>query len=966
MKINRKSKAIALCFILIIVFFLSLTPVEGREIDIKKAIIGKWLSESETSGIEVKETIEFFEDGTFLEESLSPEVQITSSLRILEPPPYKVGQTITAEFSIRNAGTAPITFDILTVGGRLNDECPQDKCPDFEWKMDITLKPGESYLYRGKLTLEYPGNYHFFTAYRTKDGWNKAIPEAPGVSNTLDIHVELPNNFSGSSQTLKLKSSWSSQNAKELIILIKCKNITQKGDKIKADVELWNNTLTWAYVEQDFTVRKKGQIPIQTDGVYLLGPLYTKDLGTIEFSKGSFLHFNAKTAKGVGHLVGRPENTMLLGALMVDLALRGFFKEELLPNTFDRFHESLLKSGIRFIDPLFYTITSHCSGHLGVFGRAITMNNTEDAIEALGEFLVCTTKSDIIKKLKEWLKKRSSEKIAEKWAKKFISMKDFLNLPMRATLMAILTKYTLNAPSESWARIEAVEAGSNAYPQITSSLRIFPIKEKYEKYLVGDILTAEFTIKNNGITPITFDVLTVGGRLNGKYPNDKYPDFDWKKNVSLKPGETYFYSGKLKLKYPGNYHFFVTYKTKEGWHQDIPKLPEVTNTIDIKVGEKCDFKVGEKSPYNYKIDYSRAQINGWKNPLGEDSVLETNTKYDFDSEIYCQNYPGKRHTGVDIHAKEKSDVYPIGTGKVAEVVRSEDPWECVVIIQHNYFDNEGKERSFFAVYGHVYAEPDVKKDVDVTDLTIPIGKIVQAGSPSHLHFGINKSSRIEDFKNSGKDLGWGRTPEEIDPRDLNWVDPFVFLSSIKPAWKVYRLGAISYSVPADWKVYFDGANDLVQYTGNGHGRIIATEKTPGCSRVHYTNKGHTTFMINVTDSISEFETGKGRIIHYDGYEGKIIEDPTKDSHGSITISHLGRFIGSFKIKVAGFPVTVCILQLTEKDGLQPFGEALNYSFALIKDGKYYSFLLISTDPEYQKTIFEQLVSRITFFSPNRD
>jgi len=39
---------------------------------------------------------------------------------------------------------------------------------------------------------------------------------------------------------------------------------------------------------------------------------------------------------------------------------------------------------------------------------------------------------------------------------------------------------------------------------------------------------------------------------------------------------------------------------------------------------------------------------------------------------------------------------------------------------------------------------------------------------------------------------------------------------------------------------------------------------------------------------------------------------------------------------------------------------------LIKDGKYYSFLLISTDPEYQKTIFEQLVSRITFFSPNRD
>jgi len=117
------------------------------------------------------------------------EPQIISSLRILEPPPYRVGQTITGEFSIKNIGTAPVTFDVLTIGGRLNSVCPEEKCPDFTWKENITLHPGEVYHYKGKLTLEAPGNYHFFTAYRTKDGWNTAIPTAQGVTNTVDIKV---------------------------------------------------------------------------------------------------------------------------------------------------------------------------------------------------------------------------------------------------------------------------------------------------------------------------------------------------------------------------------------------------------------------------------------------------------------------------------------------------------------------------------------------------------------------------------------------------------------------------------------------------------------------------------------------------------------------------------------------------------------------------------------------------------
>lgn len=129
---------------------------------------------------------------TFLDdkESVSPKVQITSSLRILEPPPYKVGDDLTAAFLAKNTGPVLINLDVFTVGGRVNDICPNDKCPDFEWKRDITLKPNEVYNYKGRLKLETPGDYHFFATYKTKDGkWNTTIPTAPGVSSTKDILV---------------------------------------------------------------------------------------------------------------------------------------------------------------------------------------------------------------------------------------------------------------------------------------------------------------------------------------------------------------------------------------------------------------------------------------------------------------------------------------------------------------------------------------------------------------------------------------------------------------------------------------------------------------------------------------------------------------------------------------------------------------------------------------------------------
>lgn len=94
------------------------------------------------------------------------------------------GQTISAEFTI-NSGGAPVVFDILTVGGRLGQTGI-----DFPWQQGVTLNSNSSHTYKGSLTLKTPGTYHFFTAYRTKDGqWNTAIPTVSGVTNILDLTV---------------------------------------------------------------------------------------------------------------------------------------------------------------------------------------------------------------------------------------------------------------------------------------------------------------------------------------------------------------------------------------------------------------------------------------------------------------------------------------------------------------------------------------------------------------------------------------------------------------------------------------------------------------------------------------------------------------------------------------------------------------------------------------------------------
>jgi len=126
-----------------------------------------------------------------------PNLKVTKGLTIVQDGPYYIGETINANFTIKNKGTAPITLNVLTVGGR--GPKGDGDVRDFTFKLNITLNPNESYNYEGELKLLENGSYHFFIAYQTADGeWVTSVPTEAGAVNTLDINVNpIPESWIG-------------------------------------------------------------------------------------------------------------------------------------------------------------------------------------------------------------------------------------------------------------------------------------------------------------------------------------------------------------------------------------------------------------------------------------------------------------------------------------------------------------------------------------------------------------------------------------------------------------------------------------------------------------------------------------------------------------------------------------------------------------------------------------------------
>jgi|GEM_PF-3222792 len=260
----------------------------------------------------------------------------------------------------------------------------------------------------------------------------------------------------GQSTQLQLNRLWSSNNTNENVIALTYKNVRQESDKVKADVALTNSTGTWVFVQQNLNPSLKARMPVPGTYTHLLGPFTNKELGTIEFPKGSFLQLDARSPVGLKGSMLDPANLSLLAAVAVDLTMRGLFNKELPPNAFDNSVVISTEVGLESIDPLFKTISSHCSGQLGALGNAIGAKNTEDALKAIAGFALCT--KGIKEKMEEWLTKYCTRDIAKKyvnWASK--NTVDILDAPTRVTLIGLLTKYTFSAPPESWVRIEAIE-----------------------------------------------------------------------------------------------------------------------------------------------------------------------------------------------------------------------------------------------------------------------------------------------------------------------------------------------------------------------------------------------------------------------------------------------------------------------------------------------------------------------------
>jgi len=229
-----------------------------------------------------------------------------------------------------------------------------------------------------------------------------------------------------------------------------------------------------------------------------------------------------------------------------------------------------------------------------------------------------------------------------------------------------------------------------------------------------------------------------------------------------------YYLTDINKNFTHNVSSNTTYYYRVAAWNDSNQKSYWSNIVDI------DVNVLKK--YEYEIQWSNAESNGWSNPLGMEEELITSTAYDYDSPIYLNNW-GKRHVGIDVHAQLDSNVFSIADGTIVKITRdySSTKNNSVIIIKHVNSDHE----PFFTIYGHVLAkdELDINEKVKAGE---SIGTIRKSNNPVHLHFGINKSSSINDFifiNQDGVEYGWGRVPADVNPSDYGWISPMDYLNT---------------------------------------------------------------------------------------------------------------------------------------------------------------------------------------------
>lgn len=179
----------------------------------------------------------------------------------------------------------------------------------------------------------------------------------------------------------------------------------------------------------------------------------------------------------------------------------------------------------------------------------------------------------------------------------------------------------------------------------------------------------------------------------------------------------------------------------------------------------------------YVVSWTGAAENGWYNPLGSGTTLDTSNWFDFDSHGYICNH-GRRHAGVDFMAEPETPVHTISSGTVQSIITG------VGLNERIWIKHDTTEGSFFAVYGHITVNATLKSGTKVTSGQ-QIGTIKRYDPNNHhLHFGINVLSWTQIVPNCSWPHNWGQTTnlddptKEIpDPRDLGWRDPIEYLEN---------------------------------------------------------------------------------------------------------------------------------------------------------------------------------------------
>lgn len=156
---------------------------------------------------------------------------------------------------------------------------------------------------------------------------------------------------------------------------------------------------------------------------------------------------------------------------------------------------------------------------------------------------------------------------------------------------------------------------------LTEALEIYPKKDYYQ---VGEVLTANFTIKNVRDYSITLDILTVGGRLNGWCPDDICPDFSHK-SVDIMPHKEYEYEGTITLSQPGNYHFFIAYNIENPSPNEKPLLDENNWNTCVNLGNGLSHRDRIKNIIVLEEETVPDEVSPLRNKILEE--IEKKVKY---------------------------------------------------------------------------------------------------------------------------------------------------------------------------------------------------------------------------------------------------------------------------------------------------------------------------------------------------